>query len=140
PRQILRLKAAAGQSSGSIHRTGRWRLHPHQPRPSRMRPHRCPPTLPRDIILRSARAAGKEIEIHTDVCEGAVSALQSGAQVEHDDKVRCALVALAPQVDVVVLAQASMARATSSLPPGTVTVPVLTSPRSSIQRLSHVLA
>jgi hypothetical protein len=53
--------------------------------------------------------------------------------------VTAALLRILPQVDVVVLAQASMARVVDALPAGTVTVPVLTSPASAMDRLAASL-
>ena len=46
---------------------------------------------------------------------------------------------MAPTVDVVVLAQASMARVAEAMPPGAVPVPVLSSPRLAVERLRQVL-
>ena len=42
---------------------------------------------------------------------------------------------MAAETDVLVLAQASMARVVESLPEGEVTIPVLTSPRSGVRQL-----
>jgi hypothetical protein len=56
--------------------------------------------------------------------------------------VQAALQELATRVDVIVLAQASMARAVGgadSLTAGERTVPILTSPRLGVQRLAEVV-
>jgi hypothetical protein len=45
---------------------------------------------------------------------------------------------LAPQVDVVLLAQASMAGLARSIPPGT-PAPVLSSPQLAVQRVKEML-
>lgn len=44
-----------------------------------------------------------------------------------------------PAVDVIVLAQASMARVVDGMPAGSVTIPVLTSPGSAMERLAALL-
>ena len=46
---------------------------------------------------------------------------------------------LAMEVDVIVLAQASMARVVATLEPGALSVPVLSSPGSGLGRLAPVL-
>ena len=46
---------------------------------------------------------------------------------------------LAVDVDVIVLAQASMARVVATLEPGALSVPVLSSPSSGMARLASVL-
>lgn len=80
----------------------------------------------------AARAAGKEVEVKTVLVEGAFEALQRGDGAEHDRRVVAALEKLLAEVDVVVLAQASMARLLSGLAeaPG---VPVLSSPTSGLE-------
>lgn len=93
----------------------------------------------RDLVARRAALAGRDVEIRDDVCQGAFEALQRGDRDAHDAAVGAALVRILPSVDVVVLAQASMARAVEALPPGTVTVPVLTSPGSAMERLATEL-
>lgn len=47
---------------------------------------------------------------------------------------------LAVDVDVIVLAQASMARVVATLEPGALSVPVFSSPGSGMARLASVLA
>jgi hypothetical protein len=47
---------------------------------------------------------------------------------------------LAADVDVIVLAQASMARVVATLEPGALSVPVFSSPSSGMARLASVLA
>ena len=63
-----------------------------------------------DLIQRRAALAGKKIELTSKLCEGAFEALMSGDGATHDAKVAAALKELSQQVDVIVLAQASMAR------------------------------
>jgi hypothetical protein len=68
----------------------------------------------------------------------AMAALQRGDGETHDRILREAFPALAAQVELVLLAQASMARAASGLPDLGVTV--LTSPRLAVDRLGERLA
>jgi Asp/Glu/hydantoin racemase len=93
----------------------------------------------RDLVARRAAAAGRAVEIRDDVCRGAFEALQRGDRDAHDAAVTSALLDMLPQVDVIVLAQASMARVLETLPEGTVTVPVLTSPGTAMERVASAL-
>ncbi|TWT86002.1 Asp/Glu/Hydantoin racemase [Posidoniimonas polymericola] len=90
-----------------------------------------------DLIRRRAEAAGKEIEIVDRLCDGAFEALMSGDSAKHDAMVGDALRQLAAEVDVVVLAQASMARVADQLDPAEVTTPVLSSPALAIEALAE---
>jgi glutamate racemase len=83
-----------------------------------------------DLVRRRAEAAGKEIEVVAHLCDGAFGSDR------HDALVRDGLNTLMEQVDVVVLAQASMARVVPESPP----VPVLSSPRLGMQRAAELLA
>jgi hypothetical protein len=47
---------------------------------------------------------------------------------------------MAKDVDVIVLAQASMARVVESLPPADRAVPILSSPRSAVEHLARLIA
>ncbi|HZI32063.1 MAG TPA: aspartate/glutamate racemase family protein, partial [Candidatus Binatia bacterium] len=67
-----------------------------------------------DLIQRRAQQAGKEIELTSRLAEGAFEALMSGDAAKHDALVADALKELSQQVDVIVLAQASMARVVDS--------------------------
>jgi len=84
-------------------------------------------------------AAGRQITVIDMLCEGAFDAVMSGDGPTHDTIVRAALTQLMAQVDVVVLAQASMARVLATMDPASLTVPVLSSPELAIQRVADVL-
>ena len=92
-----------------------------------------------DLIARRAALAGRPVNIVSRLCEGAFEALMSGDAAKHDALVATALNELAQQVEVVVLAQASMARVVDTLPAGEVTVPVLASPGIAVDYLASVL-
>jgi Asp/Glu/hydantoin racemase len=93
-----------------------------------------------DLLRRRAAAAGGETrEVVPYLCEGAFEALGAGDTARHDAAIADGLRALMAQVDVIVLAQASMARVAQSLPRSDQQVPILSSPRSGVQRAADTL-
>ena len=92
-----------------------------------------------DLVHRRAALAGREIELTARLCDGAFAALMAGNTEDHDQRIAEALKELNKQVDVILLAQASMARVLDSLPSGAIQVPVLASPPSAVDHLSMVL-
>ena len=92
-----------------------------------------------DLVRRRAIAAGKEIELVSKLCEGAFDALMSGDAATHDKKVGDALKQLSMEVDVIVLAQASMARVVDTLDEADKKVPILASPALAIQHIAILL-
>jgi Asp/Glu/hydantoin racemase len=93
-----------------------------------------------DLVKRRAVAAGKEIALVSKLCEGAFDALMSGDAATHDKKVGDALKQLSNDVDVIVLAQASMARVVDTLSDADKKVPILASPQIAIEYLQTILA
>lgn len=91
-----------------------------------------------ELVERRAIAAGKDVEVDARVCDGAFDALQAGDRDRHDELVRDDLRELISGVDVVVLAQASMARVADTLDEAA--VPILASPRLGMQRVAELLA
>lgn len=87
------------------------------------------PTL--ELLHTTARQGGKSIETTPCLCEGAFEAVISGQTERHDQMVTDALLKLRNEVDVVVLAQASMARVLAAVPAGG--TPILTSPRLAME-------
>jgi len=92
-----------------------------------------------DLVKRRAAAAGKEIVLVSKLCEGAFDALMRGDAATHDQKVGDALKQLSNEVDVIVLAQASMARVVGTLSETEKKVPILASPEIAIQYLATIL-
>ena len=92
-----------------------------------------------ELVERRARAAGKPVEVVERLCDGAFDALQAGDRDRHDELVREGLRELSGGVDVVVLAQASMARVVDALPEEERKVPVLSSPRIGMKRVAELL-
>ena len=93
-----------------------------------------------DLIRRVAAEQGKDVEIVEHVCAGAFDAVMAGDGATHDRIVGEALTGAMQGVDVVVLAQASMARVVASLPEGAVAAPVLASPELGMARAAAMLA
>lgn len=80
----------------------------------------------------------KVINIETELCPGAFEALINGDAETHDSIVRKGILSLLQQCDVVVLAQATMARAILSLSDDE-QARVLTSPRLGVQKVLEYL-
>ncbi len=92
-----------------------------------------------DLVRRRAIVANKEIELKAVLCEGAFEALMSGDAATHDKKVGDALKQLAKEVDVIVLAQASMGRVVDTLDEADKKIPILASPAIAIQHVATIL-
>jgi hypothetical protein len=63
-----------------------------------------------DLIQHWANVACKPVNVIQHLCEGAFDILMSGDRNRHDQMVLEGALQLAPQVDLIVLAQASMSR------------------------------
>lgn len=92
-----------------------------------------------DLVQRRAALAGKEILLNTRLCEGAFEALMSGDAAKHDELVTQALYQLTKEVDVILLAQASMARVVDTLKNEGKNVPILASPPHAIRYIANVV-
>lgn len=92
-----------------------------------------------DLVARRAQLANKEIVLKTKLCKGAFEALMSGNADMHDKMVADALKELSNDVDVIVLAQASMARVVDSLPQADRIVPILSSPALAVKYLAKLI-
>jgi Asp/Glu/hydantoin racemase len=92
-----------------------------------------------ELIRRLAAETGKKVQVLDRLCEGAFQAVLAGDTAAHDAKVLAALRELASQVDVIVLAQASMAAVADKLPREDRRVPVLSSPRLAVEHLAALL-
>lgn len=92
-----------------------------------------------DLVKRRAIIAGKDIELVSKLCDGAFEALMSGNAAKHDEMVGNALKELSKQVDVILLAQASMARVVDTLAPEEKVIPILSSPGEAIKQLAKLI-
>jgi len=90
------------------------------------------------LIRAKAAAAGKSIDVTEALAEGAFQALLDGKSEVHDEIVKRTIESLADKVDVIVLAQVSMARLVPTLTG--MKVPVLSSPQSGVEAVRDALA
>lgn len=90
----------------------------------------------RDIVLAAARKTGRDVQVQDLLCETAWAELEKGNTRAYDRHIADDLQRLAADAHVIVLAQASMARAADLCPD--LPVPVLTSPRSGFQAATEV--
>jgi Asp/Glu/hydantoin racemase len=93
----------------------------------------------RQLLLAEAARTGKEIAVELVMVEGALPALLNGDGAAHDRLVRQAVLSLAPRIDVIVLAQASIARVMPVLAEDVLGVRVLSSPHLALRQVGQVL-
>lgn len=93
----------------------------------------------RQLLEAQADDAAKVIEVKSVLVENALAALLSGDGNAHDKLVKEAVIELAHQVDVVVLAQASMARVLSVISDAERPVPILSSPHLALEQARELL-
>jgi glutamate racemase len=91
------------------------------------------------LIRQTAEAAGRTVTIAAELVEGAYPALMAGDQARHDELVLDALSRSAAANDVVVLAQASMARAAAPLDAATA-AKILSSPAFAVEDVARRLS
>ena len=96
-------------------------------------------TLVPTTELVRRKGAGKNVEIVDHLCEGAFDAVMAGDTKTHDEIVSKALMDEMSGMDVVLLAQASMARVLGVMRPDALRMPVLSSPELAVQRMAEVL-
>lgn len=90
------------------------------------------------LLEARARAAGKTVELTPLLISEAYQRLMAGDREGHDAVLGAALAELAPHVDVVVLAQASMARVLQALPDHQQSK-FLSSPRLGMEHVRAIL-
>ncbi|MDF2628285.1 MAG: Asp/Glu racemase [Symbiobacteriaceae bacterium] len=89
-----------------------------------------------NLIRRKAAELGRDVTVEALKVEGAYQALTGGRPDEHDALVLKALEGLLQRSDVIVLAQASLARVAGKL---TTQIPILSSPVSGLQAAAKVV-
>jgi Asp/Glu/hydantoin racemase len=92
------------------------------------------------LLREKAAESGREIEIVESLSDGAFDAVLAGDTGTHDRILSESLVRDMRGVDLIVLAQASMARAVKGLPPDKLKAPVLSSPESAVRCARQVLS
>jgi Asp/Glu/hydantoin racemase len=93
-----------------------------------------------ELLLRKAKEAGKVVELVECFCDGAFEAVMTGDADAHDLLVSKAMINKLCDVDVIVLAQASMAHVVDRLPRGALIAPVLSSPELALEYVRERLA
>jgi Asp/Glu/hydantoin racemase len=91
------------------------------------------------LLRLKADAAGKKVTVNPLLIEGAYQKLMSGDREGHDNLLIEKLQELARDTDVVVLAQASMARVLPRLPEADQSK-ILVSPRLAMERVKNVIS
>lgn len=92
------------------------------------------------MINEQAKHQGKEIEIQVKLVENALNLLLADKGGDHDRLVRKAIIDLSPKVDVIILAQASIARVLDSIPEHERIVPLLSSPYIALEHIRQNLS
>jgi Asp/Glu/hydantoin racemase len=90
------------------------------------------------LLEAKARERGATVALTPRLCEGAFDLLLAGQTEEHDRRVADAVLAAARDHDVIVFAQASMARLVPQLE-GRVSTPLLASPALAMQKIARML-
>jgi len=93
----------------------------------------------RALLAAEADRAGRRVEITLRLVEGALAALLGGGGATHDALVEQAVREEAARSEVVVLAQATMARVLAVLADRPVAVPVLASPQLALAEIRRLL-
>jgi len=91
------------------------------------------------LVRAGAAARGTEIQLVPRLAEGAFAALQAGDGERHDELVREAFRSVLGDVDVIVLAQASMGRVIEGLGEEAAGTPILVSPALGVSRIIEQL-
>lgn len=94
------------------------------------------PTI--DLLNQQSEAQKKSIEVKPHLCEGAWDVLISGDRTRYENMVLDGAKTLAPQVEMIVLAQASMSRLAPMLASET-KMQVLSSPRLAVEYVKSLL-
>ena len=93
-----------------------------------------------ELVHARATALGKTVQVESVLCEGAYSALFSGDTQKHDQIVSQYLRELMMRNDVIILAQASMARVAQTIPAEEQRIPILSSPRLAMEYAKTILS
>jgi len=91
------------------------------------------------LLRDTAAALGKASKINAHLCEGAFEAVISGDVATHDKAVAAGLQTLAATSDVIVLAQASMARVIDAMGDDLPKLPIFSSPALAMAQAREAL-
>lgn len=90
-------------------------------------------------LRRTAEGRGKKISIQTMLVENALPLLLKGEAQKHDELVISAIREISSKVEVIVLAQASLARVMEYLPRDVMQIPILASPYLVLEQAREIL-
>lgn len=90
-------------------------------------------------LVAEAARRGRPIETQMVFVPDAFAALARGDGTLHDSLVKQVVLDLAPGVDAIVLAQASMVRVLDGFAPGECPVPILTSPETALRHVKDLM-
>jgi Asp/Glu/hydantoin racemase len=93
----------------------------------------------RDLLMNRANAINRSASITHRVCTDAFICLSAGDNAAHDAIIREEIIAMSAEVDIIVLAQASMARVLSHKDLRSVEIPILSSPELGVLALKSQL-
>jgi Asp/Glu/hydantoin racemase len=92
-----------------------------------------------DLVRARAEKAGQQVEVEAVLCSDAYTAIMAGDVATHDQLVGEVIKELMARNQVIVLAQASMARVIETIPAAEQSAPILTSPRLALKRAGDVI-
>jgi Asp/Glu/hydantoin racemase len=92
-----------------------------------------------EVLRETAASNSRDIEVVPCLCHGAFEAILSGDAATHNQIVAQCLKDLAQEVELIVLAQASMAGVVEEMPAEMKRVPILSSPERAVQQVREVL-
>ena len=93
----------------------------------------------RQLLTTQAAQSGKIIKTELVFVDKALPALLKGDRSTHDQLVKAVILALAQQVELIVLAQASMARVLDVIQENECAVPILSSPHLALKQIRQLL-
>jgi len=93
-----------------------------------------------ELVHTRASVLGKSVQVESVLCEGAYNALFAGDTQKHDQIVAGVLRDLMNRNDVIILAQASMARVAQTIPTEELRIPILSSPRLAMEYVKTLLS
>lgn len=92
------------------------------------------------LIMDYANKVGKQVTIKAALVDKAFDAVRNGEAHLHDQLVRNTIFDIAPDVDVIVLAQASMARVLDIIPESERPKTILSSPLLAFEKLNKIIS
>jgi len=92
-----------------------------------------------NLLQEKAQKQSRSVDVKSVLCKGAYNAYLAGQLDKHDFMVRNTLLDLVGEVDIILLAQASMIRIVDTLDEGQKSIPILSSPPLAIERIVDLI-